>query len=336
MDGGWIKLARSLLDEAVFSDERLFRLLIWCKLRANHTAQRFHGELIGVGEFVTSMERAADALGCAKSTVWRGLEKLASPEFGFLRLRLVSNAKRKFTVVTVIDQTVCDTADDTPRNGSETVAERERNGSETGTKQIRELKNERMKEPPPPAPEQADAPGGWAEVVGELVRLGSGAADAVARTARQAGWSIEGATALIGQWREHHEAEGWGIGLLAHHLGLPPRSPAECLTPVRSAKPVDTRGAYETEQAQRLREADELARQKMAADREAADARLARLGPMIDDMTVEDRADLVRGCPSGVWLAQQVRSYGDGWRTAALVRDALLTAAERSQQETAA
>lgn len=138
MDEGWIKLPRNLLDTAVFLDERLLKLLIWCKFRANYVPQQFCGETIAEGEFVTSMERAAEALSCSKSAVWRGLVKLASSDIGLIRLRLLTNAKRRFTVVTVVDQTTSNSLGREPRNGSETLAEQERNETEMGAEQIEE------------------------------------------------------------------------------------------------------------------------------------------------------------------------------------------------------
>lgn len=186
---------------------------------------------------------------------------------------------------------------------------------------------------PPPTPASADRPEGWVVVVDELIRLGSGAADAVVADARKAGWSPEGAMALLAYWQEHCRSEGWGIGLAAHALGRPPRPPVECLTLVRTAKkPADTRGEHAALQQFELRRQDEIRRKATEeADRQIA-ARLEQFGLMIDGWTIEERQALL----SDDWSKKEAAIRGDAWRDSRLLCKALLTAAEQAQQEVAA
>ena len=142
MAGDWIKLHRCIGESGLFADDWLTRLWIWCLIRANYGPQTFYGATINAGEFVTSMESAAEVLGKSKSTVWRGLQKLASDDYHCINLRSLVNAKRKFTVVTINNWTTYQSSE----SPCETGAERERNGSGTGAEQIEEGKKERKKE----------------------------------------------------------------------------------------------------------------------------------------------------------------------------------------------
>lgn len=331
MAGGWLKIWRDILDHPVFEDPVTFKVFVWCLVRAKIEATTYRGDCLQPGQFSTGRNVAGNELTLHPSSVYRAFQRLQ--EMGCITV----DANKVRTIVTVCNWGTYQATADVERTTFEQEANKPRTSIEQAANTMEESKNLRIQEdPPPPTPSRAVAPDGWGEVGEELSKLGSGAADAVVRDARKAGWSIEGAMALMAHWQNHREAEDWGIGLLAHNLAKPPRPPAECLTLVKSGQPVDVRGQYESEQAARMREADELARRKMAADRDAADVRLAQLGPVIDAMTVEEREELVRTGPSGSWVAQQVRNYGDGWRTAKLVRDALMMAVERSQVEAVA
>jgi len=142
MAGDWIKLHRCIGESGLFADDWLTRLWIWCLIRANYGPQTFYGATIQAGEFVTSMENAAEVLGKSKSTVWRGLQKLASNDYHCIELRLLMNAKRKFTVITICNWATYQSSESQPETG----AEQNRNESGIAAEQIEERKKERKKE----------------------------------------------------------------------------------------------------------------------------------------------------------------------------------------------
>lgn len=79
---GWIKLHRSLLNNKVFCNDRLFKTFAWCLLKANidtvqwKPANNLRTVTIKPGQFVTSVRNASAELGCAKSTFLRHIEQL--------------------------------------------------------------------------------------------------------------------------------------------------------------------------------------------------------------------------------------------------------------------
>ena len=93
--GDWIKLHRKLLDSAVFSDEWLLKLWIWCLLRANFNDRIRGGVSVPAGSFVTGRFAAADELGVSPSRWYRGIHQLAS--LGMINL----SSTQERTIVTV-------------------------------------------------------------------------------------------------------------------------------------------------------------------------------------------------------------------------------------------
>lgn len=178
MAGDWIKLHRCITESGLFADDWLTRLWIWCLVRANYGPQTFYGATIHPGEFVTSMENAAEVLGKSKSTVWRGLQKLASDEYRCIELRLLINVKRKFTVITICNWTTYQSTE----TNCETGAEPKRNGSGTGAEQIEERK--KLRKDIFVAPTEAE--------VGEYCRERSNSVDAAKFVSFYAskGWKI--------------------------------------------------------------------------------------------------------------------------------------------------
>lgn len=73
---GYLKLHRKLMDSDVFGDSKLLHVWVWCLLRANYTPQKWRGQVVPVGSFVTGRNAAAEALGMTPSTVYRLLNKL--------------------------------------------------------------------------------------------------------------------------------------------------------------------------------------------------------------------------------------------------------------------
>ena len=98
---GFIKLDRCLLQKHIFSNEKLFKIWIWCLLRANHSP----GEvLVGMqpikiqpGQFMTGRHKAAEELGMKPSTVWKHLKWLEKNQ------SIVINSNNKYSVITVVN-----------------------------------------------------------------------------------------------------------------------------------------------------------------------------------------------------------------------------------------
>lgn len=95
MAGDWIRLHRKLLDSAVFSDEWLLRLWVWCLLRAGYCDRQVGGFTVPAGSFLTGRFSAADELNVSPSRWYRGIHQLAS--LGMITL----SATQERTIVTV-------------------------------------------------------------------------------------------------------------------------------------------------------------------------------------------------------------------------------------------
>lgn len=77
---GWITLHRKILNSEVWTDKDLFRIWIWCLLKANHKDTRFiHGNkriFIKAGSFVTGGLTGSREVGISHSSFWRKLKLL--------------------------------------------------------------------------------------------------------------------------------------------------------------------------------------------------------------------------------------------------------------------
>lgn len=78
MAGDWIKVHRSLMDSAVWGDEWLVKLWLWCLMKANHCDGNFRGTRVLRGQFITGRNTASDELGVSPSKWYRGIERLVS------------------------------------------------------------------------------------------------------------------------------------------------------------------------------------------------------------------------------------------------------------------
>lgn len=159
MDGDWLKLHRCILDSAIFTDDWLTRLWIWCLCKANFRDNIFRGQAVKRGQFITGRVSGAGELHVSPSKWYRGLEKLA--ELGNITIDTNSN----WTTVTICRFTDYqrDSADreqqmNSERTGSEQDLNNERTASDTTngqpadtTKECKkERKKEENKEPPNP------------------------------------------------------------------------------------------------------------------------------------------------------------------------------------------
>lgn len=81
---GYVKIFRKMLDSSIFQNEGLFKVWMWCLLKANHKDKwvslkigRGRTEiLVKSGQFVFGRDSAANELGMSPSTVWKRIQKL--------------------------------------------------------------------------------------------------------------------------------------------------------------------------------------------------------------------------------------------------------------------
>jgi len=95
MPGDWIRLHRKLLDSAVFGDEWLLKLWVWCLLRAGYCDRISGGFKVPAGSFITGRFAASDELNVSPSRWYRGIHQLAS--LGMVTL----SASQERTIVTI-------------------------------------------------------------------------------------------------------------------------------------------------------------------------------------------------------------------------------------------
>jgi len=69
MDNGWIKIHRKTLDWEWWEDDNIFRVFMYCLLRANFEDKKWRGIVIKRGEFITSRENISQALSGKDSKV---------------------------------------------------------------------------------------------------------------------------------------------------------------------------------------------------------------------------------------------------------------------------
>jgi len=84
MDRGWIKAYRKAIESAVFQNEGLFKVWMWCLFKASHKKEWFpvktgRGETVvsvEPGQFIFGRNVAAKELLMSPSTVWKRIKKL--------------------------------------------------------------------------------------------------------------------------------------------------------------------------------------------------------------------------------------------------------------------
>ena len=95
-NNGYIKLHRSLLDWEWYKDSNVVRVFLHLLLKANHTDQRWKGNIIKRGELITSYEHLSQEIGdLSISQVRTALEKLK------LTGEIASQSNNLFTAITI-------------------------------------------------------------------------------------------------------------------------------------------------------------------------------------------------------------------------------------------
>lgn len=267
--GGYIKLHRKSLTSEVFADPALWRVWTWCLLRANHKPQRFRGQVIPRGSFVTAMRTAAEELGMPRSTIHDVLGRLNKNNM------IRTETGRGYTVVSVCKYNTYQKRDDAPR----TEAGRDPDARRTRAGQIEETQETKEYPPPTPSandatePPPKDAPD-WGGVGDLLKSLGMTRRDQAVAAAQAANVAPETVRAIIAHWQSN--APAWGTGALFKRICVQTASgpaPSEGW-PLPSEQAERERRRAEAERA-RQRQQGMLQRQREQAEADAQ--RLAEL-----------------------------------------------------------
>lgn len=93
---GWVRLHRQFLEWEWFDDANVFRLFIYCLLKANHNDNKYRGQLVKRGTFLTSLELLSKDTGLSVRSVRTSLNKLESTG------ELTSKRNAKGTIIQVV------------------------------------------------------------------------------------------------------------------------------------------------------------------------------------------------------------------------------------------
>lgn len=137
MNRGYIKLWRKIEDSAVFQNEGLLKVFIWCLLRANHketfvqvrTGRGFSEVKLLPGTFLFGRGSAAKKLHMSPSTVWKRILKLEKLDF------LNSESNSHYSIIQIINWHIYQaTQEESNSEGDRQV---------TGKEHRQELKNDK-------------------------------------------------------------------------------------------------------------------------------------------------------------------------------------------------
>lgn len=96
---GWVKLYRQLLESAIFKNERLLKVCVWCLLKASYkqTETMVGNQLVILekGQFIFGREEASKELGIKESTLYKDMKKLEKLNFCNIK------SNNKFSVITI-------------------------------------------------------------------------------------------------------------------------------------------------------------------------------------------------------------------------------------------
>jgi DNA-binding Lrp family transcriptional regulator len=137
MNRGYVKLWRKTLDSAVFLNEALFKVFIWCLLRAAYKAVFFMAKTgrgisevkLSPGSFLFGRDSAAKELNMPPSTLWKRILKLK--KLGFLNIESDSH----YSIISIVNWHIYQAE---PEKGDS-----ERNRQGTGKEHKEELKKEK-------------------------------------------------------------------------------------------------------------------------------------------------------------------------------------------------
>jgi len=100
MQQGWIKLHRKTLHSPIFQNEKLFKIFMYCLMKASH---KEHKQLVGMqfvelksGQFIFGRAKASQELNMNGSTLWKYMKLLESD--GVIEI----NSNNKFSIINVV------------------------------------------------------------------------------------------------------------------------------------------------------------------------------------------------------------------------------------------
>ena len=96
INGGWIKLNRNILNWEWYHDSNTKNLFFHCLLRANYEDQKYRGEVIPKGSFVSSYRHLAEETGLSYQQIRTALEHLKATH------EITQTSYSKYTVFTVV------------------------------------------------------------------------------------------------------------------------------------------------------------------------------------------------------------------------------------------
>lgn len=137
---GWIKTHRSLLHSDIFQNDKLFKIFMWCTLKASHTE---HEQVVGrqkvtllPGQFVFGRSKASLELGYSQSTVWDYMNLLKSK--GTISIK----SNNKFSVITIENWRIYQGINDISDNKTDNKQTTNRQQKDTN----KNVKNDKKKE----------------------------------------------------------------------------------------------------------------------------------------------------------------------------------------------
>ena len=95
-DGGFIKVYRSMLQWEWHDDPITVATWMYCLMRANYETQRWHGQIVEPGQFITSLKHMAKDIGISVRQLRTALNHLKSTH------EVTSQATNNSTLITVV------------------------------------------------------------------------------------------------------------------------------------------------------------------------------------------------------------------------------------------
>ena len=134
---GWIKLYRSMLDWEWFDDEKSVKLFVYLLIKANFVEEKWRGQTVLPGQFITSTEKLAEGANLTTSEVRHRLNQFEKSG------EITKQAANKFTKITLTNWSKFQGSDlEEFTDSNETTNKQQTNDEQTTNKQ-RQYKKER-------------------------------------------------------------------------------------------------------------------------------------------------------------------------------------------------
>jgi len=209
MDRGYICLWRKTIESEVFHNEGLFKVWVWCLMKANHKEayvpmKTGRGETtvkVLPGQFIFGRYSAARELHTEPSTLWQRLKKLKSTQ----NIDIESNSK--YSIISIINWGIYQAQ----KNNCDSEKDRQKTGKRQPSDTNNNDNNEKNKYKPLSSPEETCPHQGiiqaYHEILPELpaVRI----------------WSEKRKAALRARWREsvNRQSVEWWRGFFEYVRG---------------------------------------------------------------------------------------------------------------------